>query len=112
MRRVPEDEVSALTVLHTIACMFSPRIEYVKTLPATYALDIGGMNGLCGDEAQLANKLRQHITKTGFLTNTALAQNFDTSDTMVQTAEVRDKREPAMFYCLIAVKLESHVSAF
>ena len=26
VRRVPEDEVSALMVLHTTACMFSPRI--------------------------------------------------------------------------------------
>jgi protein ImuB len=77
VRRVPEDEVSALTALHTIACMFSPRIEYVENLSGTYALDIRGMNGLFGDEARLANKLRQSISETGFLANTAVAQNFD-----------------------------------
>ena len=77
MRRLPEDEASALAVLHTIACMFSPRIEYVESLPATYALDIDGMSGLFGDRAQLANKLRQCITETGFLANIAVAQNFD-----------------------------------
>lgn len=77
VRRVPEDEVSALKVLHTIACMFSPRIEYVESPPGTYALDIRGMNGLFGDEAQLANKLRQRITAAGFLANVAVAQNFD-----------------------------------
>ena len=62
VRRVLEDEASALTILHTIACMFSPRIEYVENHPGTYALDIDGMNRLYGDEAQLANKLRQRMT--------------------------------------------------
>ena len=77
VRRVPEDEVSALMVLHTTACMFSPRIEHVENLAGTYALDIRGMNGLFGDEAQLANTLRQQITEAGFLANTAVSQNFD-----------------------------------
>ena len=77
VRRVPEDEVSALMVLHTTACMFSPRIEYVESLPGTYALDIRGMNGLFGDETQLVNKLRQRIMEAGFLANTAVSQNFD-----------------------------------
>ncbi len=77
VRRMPEDEASALTVLHTVACMFSPRIEYVENVPGTYALDIRGMSGLFGDEAQLANKLRQRIMVAGFLTNIAVAQNFD-----------------------------------
>lgn len=77
VRRVPEDEISALAVLHTVACMFSPRIEYVESLPATYALDIRGMNALFGDEVQLANVLRRRITEAGFLANTAVAQNFD-----------------------------------
>ena len=36
-----------------------------------------GMNGLFGDEAQLANKLRQRIMAAGFLANVAVAQNFD-----------------------------------
>jgi protein ImuB len=76
-RRVQEDEASALIVLHTIACMFSPRIEYVENPPGTYALDIRGMNGLFGDEAQLASKLRQRIIEAGFLANIAVAQNFD-----------------------------------
>jgi protein ImuB len=77
VRRVPEDEVSALMVLHTTACMFSPRIEHVEYLPGTYALDIRGMNGLFGDEARLADKLRQSIMEAGFLANTAVSQNFD-----------------------------------
>lgn len=77
VRRVPEDEASALAVLHTIACMFSPRIEYVEDVPGTYALDIRGMNGLFGDETKLANKLRQRIMTAGFLVNVAVAQNFD-----------------------------------
>jgi len=77
VRRAPENEASALTVLHTIACMFSPRIESVERLPGTYALDIDGMSGLFGEEAQLAEKLRQRITEAGFLANTAVAQNFD-----------------------------------
>ncbi len=64
-------------MLHTIACMFSPRIEYVEVHPGTYALDIQGMNGLFGDETQLANKLRQRIMTEGFLANVAVAQNFD-----------------------------------
>ena len=74
--RVPEHESSAHTTLHTIACMFSPRIEYVETRPGTYALDIQGMNTLYGDAAQLANKLRQRIMAAGFLVNVAVAQNF------------------------------------
>jgi protein ImuB len=77
IRRVPEDELSAQSILHTIACMFSPRIEYVEIYPGTYALDIQGMNGLFGDEARLATKLRQRIMTEGFLANVAVAQNFD-----------------------------------
>ena len=77
IRRVPEDEGSAQSILHTIACMFSPRIEYVEAHPGTYALDIQGMNGMFGDEARLANKLRQRIMTEGFLANVAVAQNFD-----------------------------------
>ncbi len=77
VRRSPEDELSALTVLHTIACMFSPRIEYVERVPGTYALDIRGMNGLFGDETRLANKLLLKVTTAGFLANIAVAQNFD-----------------------------------
>ena len=77
VRRIPEDEVSAQSILHTIACMFSPRIESVEVHPGTYALDIQGMNGLFGDETQLANKLRQRIMTEGFLANVAVAQNFD-----------------------------------
>ncbi len=72
-----EDESSALTTLHAIACMFSPRIEYVEAHPGTYALDIRGMNGLYGDATQLASKLRQRIMAAGFLTNVALSENFD-----------------------------------
>src|SRR5438445_298265 len=56
--RIPEHESFAHTTLHTITCMFSPRIEFVETHPGTYALDIQGMNTLYGDAAQLANKLR------------------------------------------------------
>jgi protein ImuB len=74
--RVLEQENSAHTTLHTIACMFSPRIEYVETHPGTYALDIKGMNTLYGDAAQLASKLRQRIMAAGFLANVAVAQNF------------------------------------
>jgi len=77
LRRVPEDELSAQAILHTIACMFSPRIEYVESYAGTYALDIRGMNGLFGDETQLANKLRQRIMAAGFLANVAVAKNFD-----------------------------------
>jgi protein ImuB len=77
VRRVPEDEVSAQSILHTIACMFSPRIEYAELHPGTYVLDIQGMNGLFGDETQLANKLRQRIMTEGFLANVAVAQNYD-----------------------------------
>ncbi len=75
--RIPEDEATALAVLHTVACMFSPRIESVENAPGTYALDIRGMSGLFGDETQLANKLRQRIMAAGFLANVAVAQNFD-----------------------------------
>jgi protein ImuB len=74
--RVLEHEDSAHTTLHTIACMFSPRIEYVETHPGTYALDIQGMNTLYGDAVQLANKLRQRVMAAGFLANVAVAQNF------------------------------------
>jgi protein ImuB len=77
VRRVPEDEVSAQSILHTIACMFSPRIGYAELHPGTYVLDIQGMNGLFGDETQLANKLRQRIMTEGFLANVAVAQNYD-----------------------------------
>src|SRR5258707_14798808 len=75
--RVKEDEVSAHSILHTIACMFSPRIEYVETHPGTYALDIQGMNTLFGDGPQLASRLRQRIMAAGFLANVAVTQNFD-----------------------------------
>jgi protein ImuB len=77
VRRVQEDEFSAQAILHTIACMFSPRIEYVETYAGTYALDIRGMNGLYGDETQLATKLRHRIMTAGFLANIAVAENFD-----------------------------------
>jgi protein ImuB len=75
--RVKEDEVAAHSILHTIACMFSPRIEYVETHPGTYALDIQGMNSLFGDGSQLASKLRHRIMTAGFLVNVAVTQNFD-----------------------------------
>ncbi len=77
LRRVQEDELTAQAILHTIACMFSPRIEYVESYAGTYALDVRGMNGLFGDETQLANKLRQRIMTNGFLANVAVAENFD-----------------------------------
>ena len=38
--RMHGEEVSAQTILHTITCMFSPRIEYVETHPGTYVLDM------------------------------------------------------------------------
>jgi hypothetical protein len=47
-----------------------------KTYAGTYALDIRGMNGLFGDETQLANKLRQRIMTTGFLANVAVAEKL------------------------------------
>lgn len=75
--RVPEDEVAALSILHTIACTFSPRIEFVEAHPGTYALDIRGMNGLFGDESRLASKLRRRVMTEGFLANVAIAENFD-----------------------------------
>ena len=74
--RILEHESSAHTTFHTIACTFSPRIEYVETHPGTFALDIQGMNTLYGDAAQLASKLRQRIMAAGFLANVAVAQNF------------------------------------
>jgi protein ImuB len=77
VRRVAEDEISAQTILHTLACMFSPRIESVEAHPGTYALDILGMSRLFGDVSQLASKLRQRIMAAGFLANVAVAQNFD-----------------------------------
>lgn len=77
VRRVPQDEVSAQSVLHTVTCMFSPRIEYIERYPGTYALDIRGMQGLFGDDAQLAGKLRQRTMTAGFLANVAVAENFD-----------------------------------
>jgi protein ImuB len=75
--RIREYETSALTTLHTIACMFSPRIEYVEAYPGTYALDIQGMNSLYGDATNLASKLRQRIMAAGFLTNVAVSDNFE-----------------------------------
>ena len=75
--RVHEEEVSAQTILHTITCMFSPRIEYVETHPGTYVLDIQGMNTLFGAAAQLASRLRQRVMSAGFLANVAVSQNFD-----------------------------------
>jgi protein ImuB len=77
IRRVPEDELSAQSILHTLACMFSPRIEHIEAHPGTYALDIRGMNGMFGDETRLANKLRQRTMTEGFLANVAVAENFD-----------------------------------
>jgi protein ImuB len=74
--RNPGHESSAHTILHTIACSFSPRIEYVAEHPGTYALDIRGMNSLFGNAGQLAIKLRQRIMAAGFLVNVATAQNF------------------------------------
>ncbi len=77
LRRVQKDELTAEAILHTIACMFSPRVECVESDAGTYALDIRGMNGLFGDETQLANKLRRRIMTAGFLANVAVAENFD-----------------------------------
>jgi protein ImuB len=76
LSRTPNDEASARTILHTIACLFSPRIEYVEAYPGTYALDIEGMNRLYGDPADLAAKLRQSTMAAGFLANVAVARNF------------------------------------
>ncbi len=76
LARILEEESSAHAVLHSIACMFSPRIEYVEAYPGTYALDIQGMNSLFGDATQLANKLRQRIMAAGFLVNVTVAQNL------------------------------------
>jgi protein ImuB len=74
--RIPGDESYAHTILHSIACLFSPRIESIEAYPGTYALDINGMNSLFGDAAQLATKLRQRIMAAGFLANIAVAQNL------------------------------------
>jgi protein ImuB len=76
VHRAPEYEDTALEILHTTACFFSPRIEAVATQPGTYVLDIQGMSSLFGDSAQLANKLRQRIMAAGFLANVAVSQNF------------------------------------
>jgi protein ImuB len=73
--RVREHESSAFLTLHSIACTFSPRIESLETHPATFALDIQGMNTLYGDTAQLASRLRQSVMASGFLANVAVAQN-------------------------------------
>jgi protein ImuB len=75
--RVVNHENAAHTILHEIACTFSPRIESVASRPGTYALDIRGMNILFGDAAQLADKLRRRIMTAGFLVNVAVAENFD-----------------------------------
>jgi len=76
IHRALECEDTALEILHTTTCLFSPRIEAVATQPGTYVLDIQGMSRLFGDAAQLANKLRQRIMAAGFLTNVAVSQNF------------------------------------
>lgn len=76
MRRARDCEDTALTILHTMACFFSPRIEAVATYPGTYVLDIQGMSSLFGDAAQLAHKLRQKIMAAGFLANVAVSGNF------------------------------------
>jgi protein ImuB len=76
MHRILECEDTALAILHTIACFFSPRIEAIATHPGTYVLDIQGMSSLFGDAAQLANKLRQRIMAAGFLANIAVSENF------------------------------------
>ena len=76
LSRTLKDEASAHTILHTIVCLFSPRIEYVGAYPGTYALDIEGMDRLYGDAAQLASKLRQSTMAAGFLANVAIAENF------------------------------------
>jgi protein ImuB len=75
--RVVNHEDVAHTILHGIACTFSPRIESVASRPGTYALDIRGMNTLFGDATQLATKLRHRIMTAGFLANVAVAENFD-----------------------------------
>jgi protein ImuB len=77
LRRVVNHEDAAHTILHGIACTFSPRIESVSSRPGTYALDVRGMNILFGDATQLADKLRQRIMTAGFLANVAVAENFD-----------------------------------
>jgi protein ImuB len=69
-------EETGLSIIHTAACYFSPRIEAVEAHPGTYVLDIQGMNSLFGDAAQLADKLRQRIMAAGFLANVAVSQNF------------------------------------
>ena len=74
--RVTEHEQAAYAKLHSVACLFSPRIELVREHPGTYALDIRGMNSLFGDAAQLARKLRQSAMAAGFLGNVAVAENF------------------------------------
>jgi protein ImuB len=76
LRRVLEHEDSANSTLHTIACMFSPRIAYVETHPGTYVLDIRGMGSMFGGATQIANKLRQRVMAAGFLANVAVSQNF------------------------------------
>jgi len=77
IRHSQEDESCAQAVLHTVACMFSPRIECLAAHSGTYVLDIRGMSGLFGDAAQLARTLRQHVMAAGFLVNVAVASNFD-----------------------------------
>ncbi len=74
--RVVEHEGAAQDTLHTIACSFSPRIEYVPEQPGTYALDIRGMDALFGDASQLASKLRQRVMAAGYLANVAVSQNY------------------------------------
>lgn len=79
LRRDRECEESGLSILHTTACNFSPRIEAVDGHPGTYVLDIQGMHSLFGDAAQLADKLRKRIMAAGFLANVAVSQNFHTA---------------------------------
>lgn len=76
LHRVHEYEEVAKTILHTVACLFSPRIEAVESHPGTYVLDIDGMRRLFGDSADLATKLRRSAMAAGFLASVAVSQNF------------------------------------
>lgn len=74
--RKADVEAAACSTLHSIACLFSPRIEAVEEWPGTFALDIHGMNGLFGTPSQLARKLQEAIQTAGFFVTIAVAENF------------------------------------
>jgi protein ImuB len=80
LRRSPESESSARSVMLECAASFSPRIEEVSQGTfCSFVLDITGTERLFGSPQTLAMRLRTSLADAGFRVSLVVSANLDTA---------------------------------